>query len=100
MIMSHLEIFRYSQQFSSCCFAYDSEFWCHVVISFKPYFMFICINDIVVALCSLCSCRSGKYKEENIVTKTDHIGNKLYLERKQTWLLTLYTLINRLYWNG
>ena len=118
IIMSHLEMFSNSQQFSSCCFAYDSEFWCHVVICSKPfssccfaydsafwchiiicskpYFMFICINDIVVALWSLCSCRSEKYKEENIVSKTDHIENNLYLERKQTGLLTLYTLINRL----
>jgi hypothetical protein len=26
----------------------------------------------------LCSCRSEKYKEENIVSKTDHIENNLY----------------------
>ena len=98
--MSHLEMFSNSQQFSTCCFAYDSEFWCHVVICPKPCAMFICIHDIAVALCSLCSCRSGNYKEENIVSKTDHIENNLYLEQKQTSLLTLYTLINRLYCNG
>ena len=91
----NFQIFSKSQQFRTCCFAYDSEFWCHVVICSKPYYMFICINDIAVGLCSLCSCRSGKYKEEKIVTKTDHIENKFFSRTKTNRLVDALYIIQQ-----